>query len=791
MDQQRIDSILAQGQKRRAEEISQCTQDLARKQKQLRQLQKEASALQKRQGFLKAEQELFESGLLDKLKKEGAKAWRKVKLRNTRWKKESVLAVFFSGKLPCEMEEKNWNMYAPESLSEDRDVLLARVGRAEFLNHYAFYSPSSDAKPFRIPQALLGDKEVVTAVVHRYPEVLLQDDIPMEILDDVDLFYAYWNSERRKYLLRPDGKDYALRTERKRFEKLLARFGTEIRGSAELLLKAAPNIHHGAIFAHFSVELSDDCAFALQLAKLTKQVPENALERFSDRVKAHREVVLSLVQKNGICLKDADKALKSDVAVVGAACKENAVAILHCAPGPIQQSLLRDKDFLLDIFSRWPRWNTEFRGRGVELYNKLLGELKLDHDIVIHAYLMECLAVSDFPTELTGDREFWMKLIKQDSSVWSKLPEEYARDPTFARAILWFEEKQLFEDVVRRFPFLLEERTFWSTVIESGCEIEEILIDLLHEHLPERFLRDKELMLAGCRCEPAVLQLLPVELQQDRDLFEAVIGPNPRYIPPEPKPDALKYIPKSVQVIYPNLTVQAISNLIEGDGSVSFHGVTDSHVALVAESLWENLQIWEAWFEIGGELHSHFPETMKDNREFGLLVAKHHQGFETAASVALRSDKAYMMKAVETDCTLFIAAHGRMRKDFDLAVLACSDVNYAELVECIEWAGLVDPEAADQSDRDLAFLRSVRAKAKAKVEAHGGFTEAFVYGMTDFAGSGCHLPLLVRDKETCLGLKRLIADFLDVPTGKEVLKLRRVVENLEGIPLRCRRASRS
>ena len=214
------------------------------------------------------------------------------------------------------------------------------------------------------------------------------------------------------------------------------------------------------------------------------------------------------------------------------------------------------------------------------------------------------------------------------------------------------------------------------------------------------------------------------------------------------------------------LTAEAISKLIEGNSSVEYGDVTDSHAALVAESLWENLQIWEAWFEIGGELHSHFPQTMKDNREFGLLVAKHQQGFETATSVALHSDKAYMMKAVEIDSTLFLHAHGGLRRDFDLAVLACSNMkqgeDYPELIECIEWAGLVGPEAADQSDGDLAFLQSVRAQAKAKVEAHAGFTEAFLYGMTDFAGPGCHLPMLVRDKETCLGLKRLIADFLTV-----------------------------
>lgn len=184
---------------------------------------------------------------------------------------------------------------------------------------------------------------------------------------------------------------------------------------------------------------------------------------------------------------------------------------------------------------------------------------------------------------------------------------------------------------------------------------------------------------------------------------------------------------------------------------------------------------------------------MKDNREFGLLVARYcHFGdcFATATSEALRSDKAYMMEVVKIDPTLFCDACESLRRDFGFAVVACSYkcANNLKLTEFIERDGVLFHDSADRMDADLAFLRSVRAKAEAKIEAYAGFTEAFVYGLTDFAGSGCHLPILVGDKETSLGLKKLIADFLDVPAGKDVSTLRRAVNNLEVIPLRCRRS---
>ena len=156
----------------------------------------------------------------------------------------------------------------------------------------------------------------------------------------------------------------------------------------------------------------------------------------------------------------------------------------------------------------------------------------------------------------------------------------------------------------------------------------------------------------------------------------------------------------------------------------------------------------------------------------------------------LPSDNAYMKEAVEIDCMVFIDACGVLRRDFDLAVLAFSRSDSENLKShffCMATDEMgLEAQAADEMDEDLAFLQTVRAKAEAKVEAHEGFT-AFVHGMSDFAGLVCQLPVLVRDKETSLGLKKLIAGFLDVPPGKDVPELRRAVENLKDVPLRCNR----
>ena len=59
------------------------------------------------------------------------------------------------------------------------------------------------------------------------------------------------------------------------------------------------------VFDHFSTSLACDASFAKQLVASAKTVPTNALERFSERVRANPKVVLAFVRKNGLCLKHA------------------------------------------------------------------------------------------------------------------------------------------------------------------------------------------------------------------------------------------------------------------------------------------------------------------------------------------------------------------------------------------------------------------------------------------------------------------------------------------------------
>jgi len=225
--------------------------------------------------------------------------------------------------------------------------------------------------------------------------------------------------------------------------------------------------------------------------------------------------------------------------------------------------------------------------------------------------------------------------------------------------------------------------------------------------------------------------------------------------------DALLYLPQAAQIAHPDLVVKAISNL-DNDG----HFPNDSNAALVAGELWTNLDIWKAWFISGGGLHSHLPLTMKENSEFGLLVARYTSFFRWATSEALRSNKEFMKKAVEINVDTFQDACGALHRDFDLAVIAFSRVNAHGLIH--EWE-------RDGNAENLTFMKRFAKQARAKMQDFNGFMNAFVFALspTVSAGPACHLSMCARDEETSAAFKKIFGDYVGLPKDdKELRRLR-------------------
>ena len=290
--------------------------------------------------------EMKQHQLTANLKRSGRFCWKDLNDSN-KWKKENVLAVFVSGRIPAEFTERLWYEMAPESIRDDKDILLVRLAQKDFPDPFL-----ASGHQFQMPAKLLKDKPTLIAVLNQCPgrllckQIMNQDGIPEEFFDDAEVFRAYIRSPRSFWSS----------------DESVEKFSASIRGSADLMLEAAKQGFIGSVCRHLNESLRDDCCFATQLATQLAEavIPGHVslysryLHAFSERVRASPEVVLAFVRRDGDCLKGAAESLRGHQEIVRAACISrgcHAQEILLSAAGPVRQQLGRDRDFMMGIFA--------------------------------------------------------------------------------------------------------------------------------------------------------------------------------------------------------------------------------------------------------------------------------------------------------------------------------------------------------------------------------------------------------------------------------------------------------
>lgn len=424
--------------------------------------------------------------------------------------------------------------------------------------------------------------------------------------------------------------------------------------------------------------------------------------------------------------------------------------------------LLKDKEFMVRVLRIWPWKQAE-----PKWYKLLSNELKEDLEIVRAGFDGDCISIYDLPPKLMYRQSFWVDLIRLSPRLWYYLPEEFMEDPAF---VVGFHNNQMIDDVFSKMRFLGNDPAIWKYIIKDGTtENDEDMVFWLRQRAPESIWSNYELMLAACRRSGKVLEFLPFELLRNRSILIAALGARPQSA-------VLKYIPKEIQVFFPDLTAKAILSLQCEHTFVNVVG--DLEASWVAKSLWADLRICEAWLRVArGRLHEHFPASLKTNPKFGLMVFEHGGDLKKATSAKLRSDSTFIQKAVEVHNSAFLCAEGNARCNFDVVISAFSKprdtaVLLKEIAE----------SPVEEVVKDVAILRAVREIAVSQVEAYDGFNQGFLHGMTAFGGPNCQLRVLVTDESTTLGLKKWIASFLELPLYKDVGKLRRAIDNLSYLP---------
>ena len=484
-------------------------------------------------------------------------------------------------------------------------------------------------------------------------------------------------------------------------------------------------------------------------------------------------------------------------------CKTNldvATAALLAEGGPIWEELpvwLRgDPDLMSFALQRgrlrWEDVPTELRGdpdvmflalkRGRILWEDVPTELQQNHrDIAFYGVKHEQISADDCPCL---DPAFFRDAIEEDKIDWNLLPTELRNDTGFARSITRFTNTVTARKILNHFPELHSDRTFWLRMLDlvppSDGDIDHFnsLPRLLRDFASPEIFADREIMQRECIKYADVVTLVHPTLGNDRDFLAAVLNQNP---------GALQHVSHVVQLLYPDLVVGALAPL----GRIDYSDCMDHSFELlrveraIAPSFWEDRSFVLSWVKAGlgfppVEL---FPREVRMmwtvDKELFYLTAKHSESkvsilaFERWADASLRNDKPFMLQVVQCKPALFDVASENLQRDLDLAITAFAGPSALaeEHMTRLHFNGL--------DDVVNELVRSIRER----LDWHDTFVATLLRGMSasptnSTASTPLNLSLLNQGAETSVVYKKLIADFLNVPTGSELRLLRRAHEHV-------------
>lgn len=247
---------------------------------------------------------------------------------------------------------------------------------------------------------------------------------------------------------------------------------------------------------------------------------------------------------------------------------------------------------------------------------------------------------------------------------------------------------------------------------------------------------------------------------RDQDWWQDTLRKNPPY---------LQLMSREAQLMFPTSVVNSFTALAAASPS-------KEQVMRIADKIVP--EIWEAsrdnilqWYRAGLPFLTNIHP--KDDKEICLLIADCCStrfvscAFREAASLPLRNDKDFMLQAIQRNATLINCASKALQQDFDVTLEAFANLRFWDLVCFIE-----DDE--DRQDMAEDFV----TQAERRMQLHENFFATLLCGMAD-ESSVC--AMLNQGAETSIAHKRLVAEYLGVPSSQQLLLLRRARAKVIGV----------
>ena len=675
---------------------------------------------------------------LARLRLDASSTWRSLSPRD-RMDKRLILAAMESDKLPTSLDDfPNCNL--PPSIRSDKDILLARVARNDFQEKY-------DDERFFVPPNLRGDKKVMMAIIPKAPTVI--ECMSNNLRNDDEIFEILLSSTSTI----PN--------------HVLQHFSDRIRSNKKMILQLCSHRNGISSFSFASPNLRNDKAFMIEAIEASypnstmnkncssssgrvptlserKDGSNNSsyqiLRYASQRLQDDHDVVHAAVRKNGLNLKYASYHLRRDFDIVTAAIEENGEAFRYCLPGEVKDHLLSDRNLVLNRIIK-NAWNDS-------TFKTCLDRFQTDQEMILEALASSNIDWSLIPQNLRESREFVKNAVKRNPQSYLNISESFRQEFTIASAVIKCEavDNNVLVEATEQCPRLLSDRESMLTITKCWWT------DVLHEMLqftPIEIRGDKTIMLNAIKNNPSTYELCSEELSMDRDIILETIKSRPSY---------LYQIPEALQFEDPEIVICAIKSCKRSDAWSLYEDI--------CEEMWSNRDVAISWLsKFGDWLHDDFPEEFEEDEEICLtLIERNWPDFENV-SVALRSNKQFMLKALAVDARV-IRAVEELRYDDDLTLLAFSKDKRA----------IQSYSGGD----DFEYMVSLTKRLRKRIFDYDTFDRIFCTNVLCPAEKNpeCSLSLLNQGPDAMKYHSQLIASYLGLPDKDELHMLYAASNNL-------------
>ena len=745
------------------------------------------------------------------------------------WKKEIVLAILSCNKniynLPASLREDQWEKCKKRSLQNrlclDIDIFSARMKRSEFQSlpvekKLWWFKKLVPYSPLRHPRITTE----LTTLIKSSPKVFAKHYHPSNHCCIRELVWVFLENSsdtdnHMNFLTSPG------------IPLFFHCISESLWKDHDLMLLAAEKLKNGILFLKLTTPLKDSIDFAMDFVEKFGSEVEDHFQLFTERVRSNLAVAEAFCNANGKSYPHVVYTLrKRHESLARYACKLDPTLLLCAVPREIERILTKDKNFVLPLFSRKSNlsasffdilapilksnydvrsaavksgcitldrvgklWEDEnFRRRletstpyimsSIEKYycsdeeeadktHRYQREVEIvktairsNRHIALEGFVSGRLNLQQVPYHWKSLKKFWRKVIQENVDLADSCP--FAHDIKFIKTLIEGSPCSIFrmmELALSAFPTLQNDLDFWrrflsnvsNTKIVFDEDLEEFLL-FHHKSSTSAIFSDKESMILACSLDCWVYRHLHVSLKNDRDILEAMINSNAENF-------FEVLLDEPVNLNHPYLVIKAAKR-IEG----LYFG------ELLANADWEIPEVVQLWLSRGGEWREEFPDEFTRNEELMLLVAENRHTSFHVASEHLKNNKDFLLKALSLNGMVYRYIDNDLKNDSDIVLTA--------------WATSKEVGDIFFAREEYRFVTQFATKVRQRLSEQDIFFKTVLCGIsatTKIKKESCPLRILLEEQgsETSLAFRKQLAAFLDIPTGKELAKLRRASEHLE------------